>query len=198
MKHIILCTLFQFLVSCGGYLGVGVKKTSVTEADSEDIYIGPKRVFVTSTASDGDFGGIDAADTACNALASAANLKGGSWVAFLSDTTIDAKDRLRATGPWYLIDETTLTINDMTELTSGSITHAIDMDENGNTVTADVWTGTIFDGTKESNGVCDDWTNGTGSGQGRHGRSDGAGGTWTHYTVVTCDFSKHIYCFEQD
>ena len=51
------------------------------------------RVFATSTTYDGNLGGPSGAAQKCADRAAAGGL-GGSWVAFLSTSAVDAKDRL--------------------------------------------------------------------------------------------------------
>ena len=54
-------------------------------------------VFATSTLQDGNLGGLAGADAICNTRASAAGLP-GAYVAWLSSTTVDARDRLARPG----------------------------------------------------------------------------------------------------
>ena len=59
-----------------------------------------RRVFVTSTTSGPDLGGLAGADTVCNTLAADAGL-GGAWVAWLSTQSVNAEDRLTpGSGPF--------------------------------------------------------------------------------------------------
>jgi len=51
------------------------------------------RVFVTSSSWNGNLGGLSGAGAKCQQAADAAGL-GGTWVAWLSDSTYDAKDRI--------------------------------------------------------------------------------------------------------
>ncbi len=57
--------------------------------------------FVTSVGSGrgGDLGGLDGADAHCQSLADAAGLAPRTWRAFLSASTVDARDRV-GVGPW--------------------------------------------------------------------------------------------------
>ena len=102
---------------------------------------GPRRVFVTSTRSRGDLGGLAGADSTCNALASAAGLA-GTWVAWLSAQGTSAIDRLSSDGPWYLVS-VDLAVTSKLDLSNDDLAHPIDRDENGALVhSAAVWTGT--------------------------------------------------------
>jgi Protein of unknown function (DUF1554) len=61
-------------------------------------------VFVTSQGFNGNLGGLAGADTKCQALADTAGL-GGTYKAWLSDSTTDARNRLtQATVPYRLVD----------------------------------------------------------------------------------------------
>lgn len=59
--------------------------------------------FLSSTKHTGDLGGLTGADTLCNDLATAAGLP-GTYVAWLSDSNTDAKDRLGDASGWLRID----------------------------------------------------------------------------------------------
>src|SRR5690606_30987322 len=58
--------------------------------------------FVTSTnpGKGGDLGGLAGADAHCQSLAAAVGAGGKTWRAYLSTSTVDAKDRI-GNGPWY-------------------------------------------------------------------------------------------------
>jgi hypothetical protein len=57
--------------------------------------------FVTSSnpGQGGNFGGLEGADAHCTALAEAAGVTGKTWAAYLSTSTVDARDRI-GDGPW--------------------------------------------------------------------------------------------------
>ena len=58
--------------------------------------------FVTSVGSGkgADLGGLAGADNHCAELANAAGIKGKTWKAYLSTSTVSARDRI-GKGPWY-------------------------------------------------------------------------------------------------
>ncbi len=58
--------------------------------------------FITSAGSgDGaNLGGLEGADAICQKLAEAAGSTGKTWRAYLSTSTVNARDRIGA-GPWY-------------------------------------------------------------------------------------------------
>lgn len=112
--------------------------------DTPDVLPG-KTVFITSQVFNGNLGGLAGADAKCQQLATAAGL-GGTYKAWLSDSTTDARDRLtHATVPYRLVDGTTVA-NDFTDLTDGSLDAPINRAENGTVVGDRPWTGTDFAG----------------------------------------------------
>lgn len=152
------------------------------------------RVFVTSITNGPSFGALSNADDICDAQALAANI-GGTWTAWLSNDSADAIDRINTTGPWYLVDESTLVASDLTELTSGTLSNAIDMDELGATVsTQKVFTGTNSTGTGTS-ANCSNWS--TGLSTGTYGWADRNNFEWTDNASagIGCG-AQRFYCFE--
>ena len=156
------------------------------------------RVFVTSTTSNGDLGGLAGADMTCNDLATTAGL-GGTWVAWLSasGSGTNAVDRLTATGPFVRASDTmTVIADDIIDLTNGDLDNPIEFDENGGIPSPLVWTGTSTSGTATGND-CSDWT--STAGLGLIGASMASTNNWTDNANATCDSSVlGIYCFEQD
>lgn len=163
-----------------------------------------KTVFISSTESTGNLGGTFGADTQCNALASAAGLK-GTFKAWLSDSQDSALSRFN----WnpenvYRRTDGTIIANSPDDLLDGSIDVEIDRDENGvliqNTFSTGVWTGTLSDGTWDIPTLrCDDWSSQAHSNvtyPGSPGRKDNR---WTRTTawIMYCDSYGRIFCFEQ-
>jgi len=166
-----------------------------------DASLGPyKRVFVSSTlTNNGSLGGLNAVDTSCQALADAQVL-GGTWKAWLSDATRSPATRFtHASIPYRLVDGT-LIANNWTQLTSGTLAHAIDHDETGAPATGvtEVWTGTLPDGTYEGDS-CKNWTNSSTSPfLAEVGTFDQPDSRWTAVYLQFCDRgSLRVYCFEQ-
>ena len=156
------------------------------------------RVFVTSATTDGDLGGIAGADATCNGLASSAGL-GGSWVAWLSTTTLDAVDRLTpGSGPFVRAVDGTKIADDIADLTDGSLDVAIEDDENGTNVGSDpVWTATAADGLYKGTGDCNGWTSNSSTFRAEIGNSGSSTTLWTTRRTRACDFSTaRLYCFE--
>ena len=158
------------------------------------------RVFVTSLSYDGNFPGLDEADTACTTAATDAGLS-GTWTAWLSDgiNNIDAADRVFTGGaPYELIDGTVIASN-FADLTDGTLNAPISIDEFGNTINlavAETWTATATNGTA-SGGSCQGWTTTDVAERGRIGLANAMDATWTDQGGGnTCDVFNRLYCFE--
>jgi hypothetical protein len=160
----------------------------------------PQQVFVSSTSSLGDLGGLAGADASCQQLAASAGL-GGSWVAWLSDAATDAIDRLHGDGPFVTVGTGAVVAIDRADLTSGILRSRIDRTETGALGNSSVWTGTDIDGTRADSGnFCDAWTNATSSFFGQTGSSQRTNASWTEANQVFCDsdtIPKGLFCFQQ-
>ena len=160
------------------------------------------RVFLTSSpVAVSGAGGVSTADGVCQSLAIGRGL-GGSWRAWLSDATSSPRDRfVAATVPYRLLDGN-LVASNFTDLTDGTIAHAIDVYETGTAAPAgiihEVWTGTLPSG-MASNSTCLGWQHRSGvSPFGLVGYSNEQGPRWTNRFAQFCDRTDvHLYCFEQ-
>lgn len=156
--------------------------------------------FVTSRGGpDGaNFGGLAGADALCTTLAAAVSPELGAktWAAYLSTTTVDARDRIGA-GPWFnaagvlvATDPEQLTDADALEATWPTGDASIALDELGNPVPAggaggvqhDILTGTLADGTVAAGLTCGDWTLTTGNVQIGHSNRQGGGADPTSWS----------------
>jgi hypothetical protein len=157
-----------------------------------------RRVFVSTTSSEADLGGHSGADNQCATLASAQTL-GGTWMAWVSDSTSSPSDRFTQSSDSYRLLDGTLVAHDWSELTSGALSHAIDVNEIGATVdNAPVWTATATNG-MAMGGSCSDFSSTSSSdGVAEVGLSTASDTTWTDNAADPCnDAHPHIYCFEQ-
>jgi len=165
-----------------------------------------KRVFVTSKSYSGALNGPTGADAICGGAAGYAGLA-GSWKAWISDTTVDAIDRIADVGPWYLVDRTTLVFSNKAAIVALPL-HAIDVDETGARVAADagisaslVWTGTDETGHRStrtiSANLCLGWSNGSFSQSGEVGTLSKTDRDWTGGYLEECRTTHRLYCFEQ-
>jgi hypothetical protein len=168
-------------------------------ADAAPTVDGGKRIFLSSTTVTGAIGGIAAADAQCQALADKVNL-GGTFIAFISVTGNSVLSRLRATGPWFLVNRTTRVFLNKNAIVTTFAENPINLDESGKTPDLTVglaWTGTQASGTPASpaenctnftatdtNGLAGDWTQ--------------KGSRWTDTGGLTpCASPIHLYCIEQ-
>lgn len=165
-----------------------------------------KWVFLSSTAHNGNFGGIAGADAICQARATTAGLA-GTYLAWISDPSGSPASRFkRATVPYLLVDAGhTKVADDWSDLTDGSLDHAIDIHEYGGLVEWGlVWTGTNTAGGYAANPWenCLSWTR-TQEGiqwYGGFGYADPGNTTdnWTDSgTVWECNAGLRLYCFQQ-
>ena len=170
---------------------------------------GSCRVFLTSTTSNGNLGGLDEADSRCQQLADAEGL-GGTFRAWLADETGSPATRfLKSPDPYVRIDGERVADN-WNDLIDGSIQNPINVTEKGEptTDTKWVWSNTNPDGTARARvgggGDCQNWTSETGGyqakNQGKRGIVSKKNNQWSTDKVVSmgCDFSNALYCFEQD
>jgi hypothetical protein len=156
-----------------------------------------QRVFIASTLSMGDLGGLEGADETCQEHADSQAL-GGSWVAWLSDSGTDAIDRLRGSGPFVEVGSDAIIAADRDELTSGTLQNGISRTESGVQIPAAVWTGTDADGSADDDeDFCGNWTDSTNTVFGQTGAAQNTGPIWTDANTVFCNLELRLYCFEQ-
>jgi len=160
-----------------------------------------RRIFLTSSAQTADLGGLAGGDAICQSLASAAGL-GGSWVAWLSDNDVDARDRIEWNGPWVVVDDDGIrhmVAADRDDLLDGVLDTPIEYDENGVQRTMSVWTGTEEDGTLlGQSDQCNGWTyGGAGPDNAVAGFSIATDYNWTKDGLVDCQGLRSLYCFER-
>jgi hypothetical protein len=157
-----------------------------------------KRVFASAQLMTGKLGGLSGADSLCGVWALAADL-GGSWKAFLSTGTVNAKDRIDEVGPWYNVDRATKLFNNKTGFTVGTL--AAIRTEYGGEASGNAWTGTKADGTADAVN-CGNWTRSDGGAYASIGSpsttlSDGAGWMAKGGNAPTCSTPARLYCIEQ-
>ena len=173
----------------------------------------PMGFFLTSRniGNGADLGGLAGADAHCQMLAEAAGAGGRTWRAYMSTSTVNARDRI-GQGPWYNF-QGELIATDVEDLHEGNdnIMSENSFTESGGRIpgiedeanaTHDMLTGSKSDGTlvlvqeglagiaEHTTGepaTCNDWTGGEGRARVGHFDSQvGEGGTvWNsaHYTL---------------
>jgi len=153
-------------------------------------------VFVTSTKLPQTFGAdFSGADSICMQRAAAANLP-GTFVAFLSNDTTRAVDRLAGSRGWVRRDGVPV-VDAPADLFLGKILNPIILDENGLMVVPGtaVWTGT--DSLGDALGTCSNWQDATAAASATYGT---AGDGYPFFTASAsdflCDGVAALYCFE--
>jgi uncharacterized repeat protein (TIGR02543 family) len=178
-----------------------VTMTQARSVDARFNIIPPNYVFITSTQHNGNLGGLAGADAICNARADDAGLP-GTYVAWLSTSTVHAKDRLGTARGWVRPDGKPVA-DTVADLTSGHLFFPIRLDETG----TDVGTNTAMTATN-SNGMywntpayqsCSDWTSATTAAPGMvGGPAQANAGSFTNQYGFMCNHSQRLYCFGTD
>ena len=185
--------------------------------------------FVTSEnpGSGGDLGGLQGADAHCQALAESAGIGDKTWRAYLSTSTVDARDRI-GDGPWYNVRGELIAQNVEQLHGDNNLTAETAIDENGDTpaylamvdgqpqrvgdsLAHDILTGTNEDGTANE-ASCNNWTDGTSESTAMLGHADRMGrnpgvNSWNAiHASAGCDMPSLVqtggagmfYCFAVD
>jgi hypothetical protein len=174
-----------------------------------------KLAFITSQTGPGDLGtwtgaggaiGIAAGDNICRAAAADAGHSNASrFKAWLSDSHVDAMDRLQWPGPWVRPDGAVIAL-DKAQLASGTLSGTLSQNELGNYVLYNqanldlfAWTGTSGAGRK-TNDVCTDWTDNSNDHAGSDGLSCAGSRIWSDFQNSAQCGSYHfaLYCFEDE
>jgi hypothetical protein len=155
-------------------------------------------VFVTSTTTQGNFGGLAGGDTICRQRANAdgAVVPAGVYRAWLSTSTVDAKDRV-LDAPYVLPNGASVAVN-LLALTDRGIDNAINVTEFGVSFTVEqrVWTGTEPSGLMST--TCNSWIDQSEFVFGVVGASDRSDFQWTDRLLLQCNNVYHLYCFQVD
>ena len=125
--------------------------------------------FVTSQGpGDGaNLGGLAGADAHCQKLAEAAGAGAKTWRAYLSTSTVNARDRI-GSGPWYnakgqliatSVGELHGEANGISKQTALTEAGAVINGRGDTPNTHDILTGSNADGTVAAGMTCGDWTN---------------------------------------
>jgi len=154
-----------------------------------------RRIFVTASVQNANFGGLDGADAICDSQAAASDL-GGEFQAWLSTMTSSVSDRLTHSSEPYILVDGTLVANDWDDLVDGSILAPINLDASGQVRGGDVWTGTLPSGLPYTQGDCGGFTNGI-DGIGLCGTTASTGPSWTANATPECSLALRLYCIEK-
>ena len=157
----------------------------------------PKLIFRTSTLFSGDLGGLRGADRACAQHARAGGLK-GKFVALLSTSTMNARDRVTLSPGGFMRPDGVFVAANADDLFKGTISNSINVDElgvdhGGNTET---WTGSSPTGLASSS--CNDWTSAESNSFGINGHSHDTDTSWmAAYTQFCNRTNVALYCVER-
>lgn len=136
--------------------------------------------------------GLEAADAICNFYADGVDLA-GTYAAWLSTSSVDAKDRVL--DRMYLTTDGRIIETSISGLTDGSLFARIDRDQLGDVSEHIVWTGTASDGTGTISN-CSDWTDDTVA-FGLIGQGASSSASWTAGgSPIPCSLERSLYCFE--
>jgi hypothetical protein len=128
----------------------------------------PMTFFITSAGpgDGGNLGGLDGADAHCQKLAEAAGADDRTWRAYLSTSSVNARDRV-GDGPWHNAKGEVIAAS-VEELhgEANKISKEIGLTETGEPVKGrgdtpnmhDILTGSNADGTVAAGMTCEDWT----------------------------------------
>jgi hypothetical protein len=168
---------------------------------------GPNIVFATSsTWAPQALGGLAGADEKCQTLADGAGLD-GTFVAWLSDSTTDARDRLGTARGWVRTDGKPFA-DTVADIAAGLHYYTPSFDQTGNRITsgvAPVITGTGVDGTKSApfGDYCQDYGGANASYGVVRGELNYTDDRWTQVgelvgDLQACASVARLYCFQID
>jgi hypothetical protein len=163
-----------------------------------------RTVFVTLQKYNGAIGSTFIADATCASSAFHANLKGNSWVAWLSSKGSDAYSRLKPFTGWYVLptDPPTLLFKGTEKLKIGMIAYPIIITEYGYAIenTNDkAWTATTISGVLFDNmDNCNEWQSSAVNHFAIYGSPFETNFKWTALNETSCDQKLHLYCIENN
>jgi hypothetical protein len=165
-------------------------------------------IFVTSQSWNGNLGGVSGADSKCQVLADDAELDGTfkAWISqSVSSSPAQSWSPPTLDLPYYLVDGTTKVADGWEHLFNANnheLHHAINQDENGQTVTGALraWTNTNWNGNVVSTDDCDGWSIGYyyHDGKGKYGGVEDKDHHWSWKGEVNCNWKIRLYCIQQN
>ena len=167
-------TLFGGLACLALLLGAGAAQAQDTSLS----------FFVAANPGDGgNLGGLDGADAQCRKLAEAAGAGGKTWRAYLSTSSVNARDRI-GDGPWHNAKgELIASTVDELHGDANKISKQTALTEKGDVINGrgdtpnqhDILTGSNADGTVAAGMTCEDWTSNASASKGFVGHHDRIG-----------------------
>ncbi|MDH3629637.1 MAG: hypothetical protein OER98_00845 [Gammaproteobacteria bacterium] len=172
-----------------------------------------KTVFITKSSFPSDMGGLAGADAKCQAEADdpASIVPAGTYLPWLSDGTNSPDTRFTKSSHPYVLPDGTKIAENYTDLTDGSILHAINVDATGALVLGSqhFWTGTMTDGKADHQFVANVKRNSCNAWNGTTvylaiatiGVTNKKTGEWTNYRQGSCNSlarpKRRLTCFQQ-
>jgi hypothetical protein len=147
----------------------------------------PNYMFATSRGSSAAT--LADADAWCGSLAGSAAIP-GRYVAWLSDATTNAKDRISGARGWIRPDGLPFA-DTADDIATGQLFYPPDIDESQGLVQSQILTGTLADGTASPGGQFGDVNVTT-------GEPDGGVGVWSDSGNTLPDVGSLFYCFQID
>jgi hypothetical protein len=187
--------------ACQGKAGCTIRMTKDTVVNA--VFSPPPNiVFVTSTSYAPNLGGLAGADAICAARATAGGLA-GTYKAWLSTSTVNAKDRLGTASGWVRPDGKPV-LSQLKDLESNKVFYPPKQDEAGlvqNGVQT-VFTATEASGKRAEGSwtTCADWTSSADDGGKYHlvGSANSNSSQLTTYGGALCNQYSQLLCFGVD
>jgi hypothetical protein len=179
---------------------------------SDALDLGPRLIFVTSTAHAGALGGLLAADAICQARALAASLP-GTYKVWLADATLSPASRMtRNAGPYQLVTGAVVA-QGWNDLVDGMLSSPIDRTETGVRLGGvgcsganchficeggEIWSNVDAAGNRRSVDDCNGWTTSSGA-LGTAGNTGETDATWTEgrCSRIICQAALPLFCVQQ-
>ncbi len=180
----------------GNVVDANLVDASQVDASSDTgVVLGSANIaFVTQALFAGDLGGLSGADQKCQQEADAAGLP-GSYVALLSNGTLNALDRLQEQPGWVRTDGRVF-VSSVQSLRDRRIFYPLMLDALGNRRSGSAHTGTDIYG-QTSASRCQDWTVADGDSSMR-GMVDAGNERWLGGNTTPCSNLAALYCFSID
>lgn len=154
-------------------------------------------IFVSSTHSRGDLGGVEGADSRCQELALAAKLPNpSSFMAWISDGSESPQSRFSPPlGPFVLTNGAAVADSWDDLVNGGGLGNAINVNEYKAKIEPNrVWSNTTPQGLSIGGPDCDGWTNDSLGPKGGYGKSKSVDAAWTDAGAEWCSQTYQIYC----
>ncbi|BDG08565.1 hypothetical protein AMPC_16780 [Anaeromyxobacter paludicola] len=171
--------------------------TGTADATVSAVFLGANYVFATSTDFLPNDVSLTRADAECAARATAAGLP-GTYVAWMSTSTVAARDRLGSSQGWVRLDGLPFA-DSVASIIAGQQKYPVLFDENQRPLARpDVLTGTNMDGTLAAGYNCGDWSNTTDNVIMGKVTTGGRSFSQEAYTACSSGLRYHVYCFGTD